>query len=134
MTVKQFAEWYQGVQALPSPVHRSYNLMNLLIGARPGELARTVWADNSPDSDTFTIGENMKSDNRIAVPTTPEIRAVLKMVHDANPNHKPHDLIFPGCLSNPDNNGFNRLPARCHALRRTYMTFAHNECKISTQF
>jgi len=134
MTVKQFAEWYEAVMALPTPVHRAYNLLNLLIGARPGELGRSVWGDNSPDAHTFTISDNAKMSNAIAVPTTPEIRAVLKMAHDANPDHKPTDLIFPGCVSNPDKNGFNDLPARGHALRRTYMTFAHNECRVPTQF
>jgi hypothetical protein len=97
MTVKQFAEWYPAVMALESPVHQAYNLMNLLISARPGELARAIWGGNSFDAETFTISDNAKMSNAVAVPTTPQIRAVLKMAHDANPDHKPTDLITRLC-------------------------------------
>jgi integrase len=124
MTVEQFPAWFQAVQALPSPIHRAYHMVNLLTGARPGELARTTWDENSPDADTLTIGD-AKSRN-IAVPTTPEIRAELQIAADALPNHKPGDLIFPGCWNNPVKNGFNNLPCRGHALRRSYRTFAHS--------
>ena len=121
MTAVHFPEWYAAVKVLP-PVHHAYHLMNLLTGARPGELARTPWQDNSPDADTFTIG-NAKMGNAIAIPTTPQIRACLKMAVDALPDHKTGDLVFPGCWNNPTR---DKLPMRGHALRRTYRTFAHS--------
>jgi integrase len=115
------AESSAAVKVLP-PVDHAYHLMNLLTGARPGELARTPWQDNSPDADTFTIG-NAKMGNAIAIPTTPQIRACLKMAVDALPDHKTADLVFPGCWNNPAR---DKLPMRGHALRRTYRTFAHS--------
>ena len=121
MTAAHFPGWYAAVRVLPS-VHHAYHLMNLLTGARPGELARTPWQDNSPAADTFTIG-NAKMGNAIAIPTTPQIRACLKMAADALPDHKPGDLVFPGCWNNPAR---DKLPMRGHALRRTYRTFAHS--------
>ena len=121
MATANFRAWYQVVIALPSPVRRAYHLCNLLTGARPGELARTTWEGNSPDSDTLDLGE-IKT-RSYTVHTTPEIRACLKMAADAKPNHKPSDLIFPGCESNADR---DQLPMRGHALRRTYRTFAHS--------
>jgi len=121
MTAVHFPEWYAAVRVLPR-VHHAYHLMNLLTGARPGELARTPWQDNSPDADTFTIG-NAKMGNAIAIPTTPQIRACLKIAADALPDHKTGDLVFPGCWNNPTR---DKLPMRGHALRRTYRTFAHS--------
>ncbi len=121
MVAKDFPVWFEAIKDLP-PVHHAYHLMNLLTGARPGELARTPWEDNSPDADTFTIG-NAKMGNAIAIPTTPQIRTCLKMAANALPDHKTGDLVFPGCWNNPTR---DKLPMRGHALRRTYRTFAHS--------
>lgn len=119
MIVRDFAAWYETVKALP-PVRHAYHLCNLLTGARPGELARTPWANVADDA--LTIG-NAKTGNAIPIVLTPEICACLKMATDAVPDHKPDDLIFPGCESNLDR---DKLPVRGHALRRTYRTFAHS--------
>ncbi len=59
--LNRFPVWFEAMKDLP-PVHQAYHLVNLLTGARPGELARTPWDEDSPDADTFTIG-NAKTGN-----------------------------------------------------------------------
>jgi hypothetical protein len=65
--------------------------------------------------------------NPIKIPTSPEIDDALNMARKAQPDAKPGDLIFPGCAQVGHR---EELPARGHALRRTYKTFAQNECKV----
>jgi integrase len=101
-------------------------MINLLTGARPGELARTRWRDIDVKADTLTIGD-AKAGNDIPVPMTRAIRDALKLAADAVPDHKPDDLIFPGCSQVGHR---EELPTRGHSLRRTYKTVAQNECHV----
>jgi integrase len=115
-------------------------MVNLLTGARPGELSRTCWQDIDPEAGTLTIGD-AKAGNDIPVPLAPAIRDALKLAADAGPDHKPGDLIFPGCAQVGHRDDWTprdreekrqkvKLPARGHALRRTYKTIAMAHCKV----
>jgi hypothetical protein len=61
------------------------------------------------------------------VPLTPAIRDALKLAADAAPDHKPNDLIFPGCAQVGHR---EELPARGNAPRRTYKTIVQNDCYV----
>jgi integrase len=126
ITAETFPAWWKAWQKIGSPVHRAYHLTNLLTGARPGELARCRWNDIDEASGTLTIGD-AKAGNNIAIPITPEIRYALKLAADAAPDREPEDVIFPGCLQAGHR---DLLPARGHALRRTYKTIAATHCGI----
>jgi hypothetical protein len=49
------------------------------------------------------------------------------MAGNAAPDHKPDDLIFPGCAQVGHR---EKLPTRGHALRRTFKTIATAYCKV----
>jgi integrase len=126
MIKKQFPAWFAAWRKIESPISKAYHMVNLLTGVRPGELARTHWSDYDPEGETLTIG-NAKAGNAIIIPTTPEIRNALNMARKAQPKAKPGDPIFPGCAQIGHR---EELPARGHALRRTWKTFAQNECGV----
>ena len=126
MASKDFPAWFVAWQAIESPVRRAYHMTNLLTGARPGELARTRWENWDKEADTLTIGD-AKAGNDIAIPLTPAIRDALNTARKARPKAKPTDLIFPGCMQVGHR---EEMPARGHALRRTFKTVAQNECKV----
>jgi integrase len=139
MSGRDLHKWYAAWQAIPSATHRAFHLVNLLIGARPGQLGGAKWRDLDREAMEFTMRENTKSDrdggNDIVVPITTEILSAFELAHKdkARPNDVgtgPDDLIFPGCLSNPIR---DVLPARGHALRRTWKTVAEDHCGVPTQ-
>jgi integrase len=124
MVKKQFPAWFVAWEKIESPIRRAYHIVNLLTGARPGELARTLWQDHDSKAGTLTIDAKV---NPIEIPSSPEIDDALNMARKAQPDAKPGDPIFPGCAQVGHR---EELPARGHALRRTYKTFAQNECKV----
>jgi integrase len=128
MAPKDFPTWFAAWEKIENQTRRAYHMVNLLTGARPGELARTRWENIDDEAGTLTIGD-AKAGNDIAIPITPELRKALKLAADAAPNHKPGDLIFPGC-SQFQHRDRTELPARGHALRRTYKTIATTQCKV----
>ena len=124
MAAKDFPAWFKAWQAIESPVRRAYHMVDLLTGARPGELARCRWQDLSDDA--LTIGD-AKAGNDIVIPLTPAIRGALALA----PKGKPEDSIFPGCAQVGHREP--GLPASCHALRRTFKTIAQNESGVSEE-
>ncbi len=124
MAASDFPAWFKAWKAIGSPVRRSFHLVNLLTGARPGELSRCRWADYDPKAGTLTIGD-AKAGNDIVLPLTAEIRDALKL---AGKPGAPDALIFPGCAQVGHREP--GLPAAGHALRRTFKTIAQNECKV----
>jgi integrase len=134
MSGRDLHKWCAAWQAIPNATHRAFHLVNLLIGARPGELGRAKWRDLDADAMLFTMPD-AKEENDIEIPITPEIVAAFALARGDNdrPNGvgcEPDDLIFPGCLNNPARDA---LPARGHALRRTYKTIAEDWCKVPSQ-
>jgi integrase len=134
MSGRDLHKWYAAWQGIPNATHRAFHLVNLLIGARPGELGRARWRDLDAKAMLFTMPD-AKEENDIEIPITPEIVAAFELARKdkARPNDvgtAPDDLIFPGCSNNPTRDA---LPARGHALRRTYKTVAEDWCKVPTQ-
>jgi integrase len=124
--VRDFPKWFEAWEAIKSPTHRAFHMVNLLTGARPGELSRTRWQDLDPDADTLTIGD-AKAGNDVTIPLTAAIKDAIKLAANDQPDHKPGNLIFPGCRNNPTR---DVLSARGHALRRTYKTIATDHCGV----
>jgi integrase len=97
-------------------VRRSFHLTNLLVAARPGELARTKWADLT-ETELRIGGGDLKMKNTVTVPLTPEIKAAIAIAGERGDNDA---LIWPGCTQASRDD----LPATGMALRRTYKTTA----------
>jgi integrase len=114
----EFPAWLKAWHELP-PIRRAYALTGLLTGARPGELSRTPWDNLDTKARTLTIG-NSKAGNDIPIP----IARALKLARAAADKS---GLIFPGCEQAGHREA---LPARGHALRRTYKTVA-TDCGVS---
>jgi integrase len=116
-----FPTWRAACDKL-APMHRAYHWTGLLTGARPGELARTRWADLDLRGRTLVIG-GAKAGNDIPIPLSVPIIRALKLARDSKPErmHKQFaGLIFPGC----EQAARDDLPASGHALRRTWKTVA----------
>jgi integrase len=126
MVRRDFPKWFEAWQRIENPVRKAFHLCNLLTGARPGELARVTHDDIDDDANVLVIG-NAKAGNAIEIPLTPEIREAINM---AGPKGKADTLIFPGCNNIAGGKFRGQLPFKGHALRRTYRTFAADECKI----
>ena len=126
MAAKDFPAWFKAWQAIELPTRRAFHMVNLLTGARPGELSRTRWQDLDLEAGTLTIGD-AKAGNDIPIPLTPAILDALKLATKAAPDHEPGDLIFPGCAQVAHR---EQLPTRGHALRRTFKTIATAHCKV----
>jgi integrase len=129
LAFRDFPAWHEAWKVLP-PMRRAYHLTNLLTGARPGELARTPWTNLDCRARTLTIG-NSKTGNDIPIPLSAAICRALKLARDSKPQrqHKRDEgLIFPGCAQAARED----LPARGHALRRTFKTVAL-DCGVSDE-
>jgi len=134
MAGSTLAAWYAKWQDIPNATHRSYWLVMLLTGARSGELSRSHWRDLDRERNEFTMGD-AKMGNDITLPITPEILAAFELARGDNerPNGVgtgPDDLIFPGVVNNPTRDD---IPARGHALRRTWKTIAEDHCGVPSQ-
>jgi integrase len=114
-----FPAWLAAWRKL-EPLRRAYHLTALLTGARPGELARTPLDNVDAKAYTLTIG-NSKAGNDIPIPLSPMIERALEMAAKARPKRNKDNLIFAGCEQAGHR---DKLPARGHALRRTYKTVA----------
>jgi integrase len=131
---RQLAQWYRDWQKIPNATHRGYWLAMLLTGARSSELARARFRDLDIDAMEF-IMRDAKMGNDITVPVTPEIVAAFELARKdkARPNEMgvgPNNLCFPGVVNNPSR---DKIPARGHALRRTFKTIAEDYCGVPTQ-
>lgn len=121
MRPTDFPAWFAAWNEL-RPIRRSFHLTNLLVGARPGELARTKWGDL--DADTITVGGgNLKAGNSVPVPLTPEIRKAIAIVGERGDADA---LIWEGCSQASRDD----LPATGNDLRRTYKSIATSVCGI----
>jgi integrase len=115
LAFKDFPAWRQAVMALPEP-HRSFHMICLLTGARPGELARLTWAMVKPRQRLIVIS-GAKAGADIAIPMSSQIAAVLRGARAVAAG----ELVFGDC----DRNGHrDRLPARGMVLRHTFKTVA----------
>jgi integrase len=121
ITAAEFRKWKAANDAL-APIKRSYHLVNLLTGARPGELAKVKWSGVDLENRVLVISSSAKMDNAIEVPMSDEIIKALPKQRRA-----PHDLVWEGVWNNRQRDA---LPAKGHALRRVYKTVAADHVKV----
>ena len=121
---KKFPAWFKAWCAIDSGIRQAYHLTGLMVGPRPGELARLRWSDFKESEGTLVIGK-AKGGKDIVIPISEEIRAVIQMARDdakqLGYNVSPDELIFPGCSQVGHRDS---LPARGNMLRHTYRTVA----------
>jgi integrase len=75
---KGFPAWLKVWRKIDNAVRQAYHMAGLLIGARPGELARLRWNAYS-DNERILVIAKAKAGNDITIPVTDEIAAVLRM-------------------------------------------------------
>jgi integrase len=115
-----FPQWLKAWEKIESPTRRAFQMVNLLSGARPGELARLRWSDIEHRS--FII-RGAKAENDIHVPISAAIAWAFKLAraHRIEGN----DYVFParagGHIAKFD---VDQLPAWGMSLRRTWRTIA----------
>jgi integrase len=121
---KKFPAWLKAWRGIDSGIRKAYHLTGLLVGPRPGELARLRWSEFKDDERNLVIGK-AKGGKDIVIPISELIAASLQLARaDAEQlgyDISPDALIFPGCSQ-----GGHRdpLPARGNMLRHTYRTVA----------
>lgn len=121
---KKFPAWLNAWRGINSGIRQAYHLTGLLVGPRPGELARLRWSDFKDSERNMVIGK-AKGGKDIVIPISEEISAALHMARaDAEQlgyEVSPDALIFPGCAQVGHR---DPLPARGNMLRHTYRTIA----------
>ncbi len=121
---KKFPAWLKAWRKIDSATRQAYHLTALLIGPRPGELARLRWADVKHNERNLVIGK-AKAGQDIVIPISDEIAAALQMARDdaeqLGYEVEPDGLVFPGCAQIGHRDA---LPARGNMLRHTYRTVA----------
>jgi integrase len=86
-----FPKWRAAWEKIDSPIRRSYQMIGLLSGCRPGELAKLKWADVLPRERCFVI-RGAKAENDIRVPMSAAIARLFKLARDAKINS---EYVFP---------------------------------------
>ena len=127
-----FPRWFAAWQRIELPTRKAFQMINLLSGARPGELSKLEWSDVLLRERCFVI-RAAKADNDVRVPLSVAIVKELKRARDAarsagqspKGKSKQSDYVFParagGHIVKFDVDG---LPAHGMALRRTWRTVA----------
>jgi integrase len=127
-----FPIWQKAWDKIESPTRKAFQMINLLTGCRPGELARLKWSDLFPETGkrlirSFAI-RDAKAKNTIYVPMSGAIARELKRARDASDRS---EWVFPGRTKGSHITSFDDdgLPAYGRMYRRTWRTVAA-DCKI----
>jgi integrase len=125
LALVDFPKWRKAWDKIESPIRKAFQNVNLLSGARPGELSKLKWSDVLPRERCFVI-RGAKADNDIHVPLSAAIAREFKRARDAARTDKIESpYVFParanGHIVKFDVDG---LPAHGMALRRTWRTVA----------
>jgi integrase len=110
---KKFPAWLKAWRKIDSATRQAYHLTALLIGPRPGELARLRWADVKHNERNLVIGK-AKAGQDIVIPISDEIAAAIQMARD---DAEQLGYEVPGCAQIGHRDA---LPARGNMLRHTY--------------
>jgi integrase len=130
-----FPKWRKAWDKIESPTRKALQMVNLLTGCRPGELARLKWSDLFPAHPetgnrmmrSFAI-RDAKAKNTIYVPMSAAIARELKRARDQSGGS---EWVFPGRTKGSHITSFDDdgLPAHGMMYRRTWRTVAA-ECKV----
>jgi integrase len=121
LPLDQFPAWLVEWRKLPLAMQRAYWLTLILTGARPGELARTVWSDLDEKHGTLTIG-NSKNGSDIVVPLSEPIKRALALAREAA--FEKTDVIFHGPNAEQWSHREPPLDVPGHGMRRTFKAVA----------
>ncbi len=119
-----FPKWFAAWGKIEFKTRRAFQMLNLLCGARPGELARIKWVDVLPAERVFVIrdAKSRKAKHDIRVVMSSAIARALKLARDAAGES---EWVFParagGHIAKFDGDG---LPAHGMMYRRTWRTVA----------
>ena len=123
MTEHQHRQWGEAWQRIESPTRKAYQLLAILSGQRPGELARLKVSDVDFERRRFII-RKAKASNDIIVPMSAPIEEALRMAIRARDGAET-DWLFParegGHIRKFDGDG---LPLWGNGLRHNYKTIA----------
>ena len=121
MTPAQFGKWADAWRKIENPTRKAYQLLAVLSGQRPGELARLKLADALADH--FVI-RRAKASNDIWVPYSPAIERAIQMAKKAREGDE-SEWLFParagGHIRKFDGDG---LPLWGNGLRHNYKNIA----------
>jgi integrase len=126
VSIEDWPAWAVAWRSIRSPVRRAFHLLQLLTGARGGELSKLKWADVDCRGRAITL-RNAKAGADIVLPMSGPIAMALKLAREAGPGG---EFVFPGSgKSGHIAKGDDGLPVAGHALRHTWRGVAH-ECGI----
>jgi len=95
----ELPKWSKQVAALENPIRAAFHRLCLLLGARPGELARLRWTDVDFDKHTVTMAES-KTGIDIIVPMTAPIEREFKKARAAGGiMYEGSPFVFPARAS-----------------------------------
>jgi integrase len=125
MPFDQFPSWAKAVAAIPNDARRAFHMLNLLTGARPGELARLAWDDVHPKKRQLFIRKS-KTGNDIPIPMSwPIVRELRRARSYARAEGYQGSYVFPsirgGHIRRFDS---DNLTHYANALRGTFKTVA----------
>jgi integrase len=117
-----FPRWREAWDRIASPTRKAFQMINLLSGARPGELSRLRWADVLPRERCFVLRAS-KTGGDVRVVLSAAIVRELRRARDADvesPYVFPDANMREGHLTKFEDG----LPAHGIMLRRTWRTVA----------
>lgn len=120
LAFRDFPKWRAAWELIESPTRKAFQMIGLLSGTRPGELARLKWTGVLPRERVFVIGF-AKAKNDIRVPLSRAIAAELKRARDAGEGS---EWVFPARAGGHIVKFDDGLPAHGMMYRRTWRTVA----------
>jgi integrase len=129
MVFADFPKWREAWEQIDNPVRKAFQMINLLCGARCGELSKLEWTDVLPRERVIVI-RAAKAGNEIRIPMSAAIARELKRTRDAQRGTardalQDSEWVFParagGHIVKFD---ADRLPAHGMMLRRVWRTVA----------
>jgi integrase len=118
--IADFPAWAAAWGRIPDATRRAFHILNLLLGARPGELQRLCWRDIDCKARTITIRAS-KTGGDIVAPMSWPIAKALRMARGAGAKIR---VVFAGPTGKPMTRGRDGLPVAGNSLRHAFRSIA----------